>query len=144
MTATTSTDKLPEFEGNPVHKAAMKFTGAGTGLSEGLAVRPVALAPGATAYFVIEARVAGIGHDEDKDGYLIRVHKLHTEHMAPISEELARSAIQSYARQIEDEKSRLDGQTSIDDELAAQEREQRDDTDSPAEIAQAAAERAKS
>jgi hypothetical protein len=140
---TTTVDKLPEFEGTPVHKAAMKFTGAGTGLSEGLAVQPVALNHGERAYFVIEAHCAGVSHDEDKDGYLTRVHKLRTEHMAPISEDLARQAIQQYAQQVEAAKAASDGQLALDDEQAAAEREAADATDSAADIAAAASARAK-
>lgn len=138
---TNTVDKLPDFESQPVHKAAMKFSGAGTGLSEGLAVRPVALDVGTRAYFVIETHCAGVDHREDKDGYLTRVHQLRTEHMAPISEDLAQKVIRQYAAEVEQAKSQMDGQLSLDAEADAEAREELDDTGSPAEVAEAAKDR---
>lgn len=140
---TSTADKLPEFEGTPVHKAAVKFSGAGTGLSEGLSVQPVALHHGQRSFFVIETECVNVAHPADKDGYLTRLHHLRTEHMAPINEDLARKVISEYAQQIETAKAASDGQMRLDDENAAAEREARDATDSPADIAADARDRVK-
>lgn len=164
MTAT-----LPPFGDQEVHKAAIKMTGAGTGLSEGIKVKPLVLDIGETAYFVIEARCAGVEHTEDKDEFITRVHKLHTENMAPISEEIAQQALLAYTREVEQAKASADGQGELfrddqagfqgrtgvhpergddfDDrseaEKAAADAEQLDETGGPAEVAQAAAARVK-
>lgn len=110
---TSTVEKLPEFEGTTVHKAAVKFSGAGTGLSEGLAVRPIALHHGQRVFFVIEVECVNVAHPADKDGYLTRLHHLRTEHMAPVSEDLARKVIQEYAAEVEKAKADLDGQDEI-------------------------------
>lgn len=104
---------LPPFGDQEVHKAAIKMTGAGTGLPEGIKVKPLVLDIGETAYFVIEARCAGVEHVEDKDEFITRVHKLHTENMAPISEEIAQQALLAYTREVEQAKADADGQESL-------------------------------
>ena len=113
MTATQDRPTLPDFEGTPVHKAAIKFAGAGTGLSDGLAIKPVAISVGAREYFVIETECANVAHPQDKDGYLTRLHHLNVAHTAPISEKLAQKVIKEYAAAIEQAKASADGQDPI-------------------------------
>jgi hypothetical protein len=155
------TTTLPPFGDQEVHKAAIKMTGAGTGLSEGIKVKPLVLDIGETAYFVIEARCAGVEHTEDKDEFITRVHKLHTENMAPISEDIAQQALLAYTREIEGAKAAADGQDALFDpasafqgrtgignaptaaEVAAADAEALDETGTPGEVAQAAADRVK-
>lgn len=141
MTATA--DKLPDFEGTPVHKAAIKFSGAGTGLSEGLAVQPIALHQGNRTFFVIETECVNVAHPQDKDGYLTRLHHLNVAHTAPISDELAQKVIREYAAEVEKAKAQVEGQEQLFAEQAAAEREAKDGTATPAEIAADAAKRAK-
>lgn len=142
MTA-TATNRLPVFEGSSVDRASVKISGSGTGLSEGLRVRPIAYDIGEEGFFVVRVRCAGVEHKEDKDELIVREHKFHIEEMAPISDTIAGKALQDYAREVEKAKSELDGQADLFEEEAALDREARDATDSPAEIAKAAADRAK-
>lgn len=124
MTATTS--KLPDFGGHAVTRAAVKISGSGTGLSDGLSVSPIAYDLGEEGYFVIRIAVAGVEHKRDKDENLVREHKFHIEDMAPLSDELARGALQTYAQQIEEAKAQMDGQLMLEAEQAAEERERAD------------------
>lgn len=143
MTTTVPTNELPDHKGEKVTHAAIKFTGVGTGF-EGLDVRPVVMELDDQAYFVIRVTAAeSASHKRNQRGELVRLQRVKAEDMAPISRDLAQKVLQEYAAAIEKAKAELDGQTSIEDELAAQEREARDETDSPSEIAASAAKRAK-
>lgn len=142
MTATATRPTLPDFEGREVSRAAVKFSGVGTGLSEGLSVAPIALDPGEETYFVIRVRCAGVAHDEDKHELLVRSHKLKTVDMAPIDEAAARKALADYAADVKRRKDQVDGQLSLDAEADALAAEELDRTGDPAEIAQAAKDRA--
>lgn len=143
MTATQTTDKLPDFEGQTVSYASIKISGTATGFSEGLKIAPVVLHNGDDVFFVVRATVAAIDHPLDKDELTFRRHDLKIVDMAPVGEDIATKAIQEWAAEIERVKAEMDGQMSLDDEAAAREREAADATDSPAKIAEAAAERAK-
>lgn len=140
MTATKPT--LPKFEGADVSRAAVKFSGVGTGLSDGLSVAPIALEPGDEKYFILRSRCVGVSHDEDKHELLVRVHKLRTVDMAPIDGETAEKALQEYAEEIERRKAEVDGQLRLDEEEAAVAAERLDETGSVSEIADAAKKRA--
>lgn len=145
MTTTApSTDKLPSFEGDQPEYSVVKFSGTATGFSDGLKVAPVALHKGDVAYFVLKATVTGVDHHDDKDGVTFRRHDLKIDEMAPSNQDIADDAIRAYAQEIERIKAENDGQLSLDAEAAAEDREARDETDTPAEIAAAAAARAKS
>ena len=140
MTATAN--RLPTFEGNAVATARVRITRAGDGLSEALKIDPRALQLGERVYYVLEGECVQINHIE-KDEVITRVHTIAPESIAEVDEETAIKMLREAAADLERKKADADGQTSIDDELAAQDREARDSTDSPAEIADAAAERAK-
>lgn len=145
MTATvpTTRPKLPDFEGREVSRASVKFSGVGTGLSDGLSVAPMALDPGEETYFVIRVRCSGVSHDEDKHELLVRNHKLNTVDMAPIDEAAARNALTQYADSVQQKKAAIEGQLSLDAEQAAIDAEEHDgDGTPPAEVAAAAKERA--
>lgn len=142
MTATKDKPALPPFEGRDVSRAAMKITGAGTGLSEGLSAQPIAYEVGDDEYFVVKVHVAGIHHDEDKNGLLVRVHKSKVDEMAPIDQATAQKALQTYAEETKRVKDEVDGQLRMDDEAAAVAAEKLDEDGTPNEIAEAAAKRA--
>lgn len=146
MTATadkTATDKLPEFEGDQPAYSVVKFSGTGTGFSDGQRVAPVAMHKGETAYFVLRATVAGIDHHDDKDGNTFRRHDLKIDEMAPLSQELADDALATYAAEIQKIREEMDGQSALDFENAAAAREAADGTATPADIAADAAARVK-
>jgi len=95
------------------------------------------------AYVLLYTECQKISFPDDKDGNQIRVAHLHPQDAFWISPEDARGLVVKQAAERERRKAELDNQLSIDDELAAQEREAADETDTPAEIADAAARRAK-
>lgn len=136
-------DKLPDYKGESVARAEIKFAGAGTGFT-GLDVRPVVMDLDDEMFFVVRVRAAeSPSHLRDKNELLVRLQRLHIEEMAPVSDDIAAKALRDYAAEIEEIKSRMDGQMSLDEIAAAEDRERRDETDTPAEIAAAAAERVK-
>lgn len=142
MTATTTTE-LPDYKGEKVTGCTIKFSGLGTGFN-GLDIQPIAMELEDEAFFVIRVvNHESPSHKHDKDGHLVRNHRVRAEEMAPISKELAGKVLQEYAAVIEKAKAELDGQASLDEELAAQEREKADGTDSPEDIAAGSAERVK-
>jgi len=66
---------LPDFEGKQVHKAKLKITKTGDGLSHALSLGPKAWRAGDEIYIVLKAEVAKISHDTEKDSDdLVRVH----------------------------------------------------------------------
>lgn len=143
MTTSTATE-LPDYEGEHVTHCQLKFTGVGTGFT-GVDVKPIVMELDDEAYFVVRVRAKeSASHLRNNDDQLVRMQRVHAEDMAPISRELASKVLQEYAAEIEKAKAELDGQTSIDDELDAEAREAADSTDTPTDIAAAAAKRAKS
>lgn len=145
MTATVpaTRPKLPDFEGREVSRASVKFSGVGTGLSDGLSVAPMALDPGEEAFFVIRVRCTGVSHDEDKHELLVRNHKLNTVDMAPIDEPAAQHALTAYTDSVQRKKAEIEGQLSLDGEQEALDAEGHDgDGTPPAEVAEAAKDRA--
>ena len=141
---TSTVDKLPDYNGEHVSRTAIKFTGAGTGFN-GLDVKPVVMDLDDEMYFVMRVRAAeSPSHLRDNNDLLVRMQRLHIEEMAPVSDEIAQEALRVHAREIEQIKADMDGQAQLFDEQAAEDREARDETDSPAEIAQAAKQRVES
>jgi hypothetical protein len=140
----TTIDKLPDFEGTPVAYSSVKFSGTATGFSEGLKIAPVVLRNGQDVFFVVRATVAAVDHPLDKDEHTFRRHDLKIADMAPVSEDVAGKALQEYAQEIERIKAEADGQLMLDAEAEAEAREELDGTGTPAEVAHAAAARAKS
>lgn len=141
MTATTP--KLPDHNGEPVHKSQMKFTGVGTGFT-GLDVAPIFMDLDEVGYFVMKASATeSPSARRDNNENLFWLNRLGVESVAPIDQETAEKALQQYAQQIEERKAALEGQEQLFAEQEAEEREQADETDSPADIAQAAKNRAK-
>jgi hypothetical protein len=138
----TSTDKLPDYNDETVDRMEVKFVGVGTGFT-GLDVRPMPMELDEEAWFVMHVKASeSASHKRDpKTGELIRIQRLHAEDMAPIGREIAGKALQQWAAEIERIKAEIEGQTSIDDELAAQEREAHDADAEPAEVAADAAAR---
>jgi hypothetical protein len=139
----TTTDKLPEYNGEHVSRAQIKITGAGTGFS-GLDVRPIVMDLDDEMYLVVRVRAAeSPSHFRDGNELLVRMQRLHIEEMAPVSDEIAGNALKEYAAEIERIKQEMDGQEQLFAEQEAEAREAADGTDSPAEIAADAAARAK-
>lgn len=110
MTAT----KLPQHHGEDVSRAIIKITGAGTGMSEGLAIAPIALEVDDEEYFIVRATCAETGHIRDKNGLLVRTHRLHTEDMAPIDSDTAQAALAGYADMLSRRKAEIAGQLELE------------------------------
>lgn len=122
----TTTTALPAYKGEEVSRATIKITGAGTGMSDGLAVAPIALELDEADYFIVRASCAEVGHIRDKNGLLVRTHRLHTEEMAPIDRETAVKTLAEYADMIEKAKAERSGQLLLGAEDEALEREAKD------------------
>lgn len=138
MTATMPVTDIPDFNGEPVDRTQVKFTGVGTGFT-GLDVRPVVMEMDDVAYFIAKASAAeSASHLRDRKGKLVRLQRLHADEMAPIDQATAQKALKAYAQEIERIKTELDGQTALDLEHAAEAREQLDETGAPGQVAQAA------
>lgn len=141
MTATTTRPTLPDFEDQPVAKATVRITRAGDGLSEALKVEPKALHVGQEVFYVLAGTVEQVNHKADKDGDLTRVHTVAATAVTEIDGGTAQQMLTAAAKALEQRRAELDGQLSIDDELAAEAREAADETDTPSDIAAAAVER---
>lgn len=61
--ALADTTKLPDYMGRPVVRSTISIRNAGDGLSEGLAIDPQVLEPGAKVYVVLECVVHAHDHD---------------------------------------------------------------------------------
>jgi hypothetical protein len=132
---------LPDFNGEPVHRTAIKFTGVGTGFT-GLDVRPVVMELDDEAHFVVRVKAAeSASHFRDKNDQLVRMQRVHAEDMAPIDEASAQKVLAEYADEIKRRKAEVDGQLMLSDEAEAAERESADATADPADVAQDAADR---
>lgn len=141
MTATKPT--LPDYNGEPVDSAQIKFTGLGTGFN-GLDVEPIYMDFHETGYFVVKATAKeSPSVKEDGHGDLVWLNRLTVESMAPIDQAAAESVLTQYAEKIQQRRDAIEGQLRLDEEAAAVEREQADETDSPEQIAADAAQRAK-
>lgn len=135
--------EIPAFNGEDVDRTQVKFTGIGTGFT-GIDVRPVVMEMDDVAYFIVKVSAAeSASHFRDAKRKLVRLQRLHADEMVPIDEGTAQKAIRSYAQQIERVKRELNGQLALDDEAAAEAREQLDEEGTPVEIAQAAHDRVK-
>lgn len=145
MAKNAAQPELPDYNGEHVSRTSVKFTGAGTGYN-GLDVKPLVMDLDDEMYLVMRVRAAeSPSHFRDKNDLLVRMQRLHIEEMAPVSDGVAVKALQTHAREVDELKKSLAGQEPLPtaDEDAAADRERRDETDSPSEIAGAAAERAK-
>lgn len=138
MTATT--DKLPDYNDEPVARMAIKFTGAGTGFN-GLDVRPIVME---LDDFVVRAKAAeSPSHFRDKKDALVRMQRLHIEEMAPIGSEVAVKAMREWAQEVKRIKAEKQGQDQLFAEKEAEAAEEMDKTRSPAEVAAGAKQRVK-
>lgn len=121
MTAVTT--ELPDYEGEKVSRVALKITGAGTGLSDSLAVQPIVMDLDDDAYFVIRVKAnESASHYRDKNGLLVRLNRVHTESMAPIDRDSAEKVLAEYADVVMRKKAEAVNQTFIgedDDEVDA-------------------------
>jgi hypothetical protein len=125
MTQTEPTT-LPDFQGEPVHRTAIKFIGIGTGFT-GLDVRPVVMELDDEAYFVVRVKAAeSASHLRDKHDLLVRMQRVHAEDMAPIDRDSAEKVLADYANQIKAAKAAADGQLMLDAEAEAEAREAND------------------
>jgi hypothetical protein len=114
MTQTT----LPEFEGQTVHKAALRIINAGDGLSEALELEPQALHMGDEVCFVLKGKVSQVNHKEGKDNAVIRLHTVSCSGIAAIDQETAETALTGEAERLAKLRDERDGQQRIDDEPA--------------------------
>jgi hypothetical protein len=137
------TDDLPDFDNVPCHGSAITIAGVGATMGSTLAMESALIRKHDRVYVMLLAECQKISFPDDKDGNQIRVAHLHPEEAFWADGEYAQKFI---AEQRSDRQRRLeemDGQLALDDEQAALDREQLDATGTPADIADAAAERAK-
>lgn len=126
MTATKEDVTLPDFNGEQVHRTAIKFTGVGTGFT-GLDVRPFVMELDDEAYFVVRVRAAeSPSHMRDKNNMLVRMQRVHAEDMAPIDQKSAEKVLAEYSAAIKRAQAEKNGQLALDAEHEAEEREAND------------------
>lgn len=142
MTATAP--KLHQFEGRDVQRATVKITAAGDGLSEALAIAPEEIELDEERSYVLQGKCVRVSIETDKNGVTARVHTMKTKGISPIDSDLAAKVIGEHQEETRRKRAAIDGQADLfDEEQAAIEREKRDETDPPDEVAAAAAKRAK-
>lgn len=107
---------LPAFEGLTVHKAALRVTNAGDGLSEALDLEPQALELGDEVCFVLRGKVSQVNHKTGKDNAVVRLHTVACEAIAPIDPSLADEAIATENERLAKLRDEKNGQTRIDGE----------------------------
>lgn len=141
MTATKP--NLPDHNGEPVDGAQIKFSGLGTGFN-GLDVDPIYMELDDSEYFVMKATAGeSPSAKRTKKGELVWLNRLTVDSMAPIDQETAERVLSEHAEKVQRRRDEIDGQLRLTEEAAALDREARDETDSPQQIAADAAERAK-
>jgi hypothetical protein len=106
---------LPEFEGQTVHKASLRITGAGDGLSEALDLEPQALELGDEVCFVVKGHISQVNHREGKDNAIVRLHTMAVSSTAPIDQATADKVISEDAERLAKLRDERDGQTRIED-----------------------------
>lgn len=97
---------LPEYNGRPVIRTAIKVTNAGDGLSQGLAIDPNVLDIGSTVYIVLECVVDSHEHDRILDkksdtGLMILNQVLKAGTGTLIDADVVKDAIAEQAEKIE-------------------------------------------
>jgi hypothetical protein len=136
--------KLHQFEGREIHRTTVRITGAGDGLSDALSTAPDEIELDDTRYYVLRGKCARVAMETDKDGITSRVHTIKTESISPIDAYDAEEVLKANAEAVQRRKDEVAGQLRLTDEAEAAEREQRDSTALPEEIAADAAGRVKS
>ena len=107
-------DNLPAFEGVDVHKAKLRITGAGDGLSEALALQPKAYHAGETMCLVLRAKVSQINHVAEKDSNaLIRVHTAVVESITEVEEAAIRDYLDGAAENLRLARDKAKGQEQL-------------------------------
>ena len=141
MTATVNT--LPDYNGEPVDRMQLKFSGVGTGF-DGLDVKPLVMDLDDEAYFIVHVKAGeSASHFRDKKNRLVRLQRVRAEDMAPIDREQAQKALQEYAEEIRCRTLEVDGQLSLDAEAEAEAREAADGSAAPGDVAADSAARVK-
>lgn len=112
---TTATTKLHDFEGNEVHRSAVKITGAGDGLSDALTLDNVEIPKHEERYFVIRAKCADISFPTDKKGITTRVHKMSTDDIMLMDDDLAKRMLAANAESFARKKAQVDGQMELEE-----------------------------
>lgn len=120
------TDKLHDFEGREIHRATVKITAAGDGLSEALAIDPEEIELDEARSYVLQGRCVRVSIETDKNGVTSRVHTIKTFGISPIDADVAGKAIAEHAEQTARRKAEIDGQLMLEAEHAAEERERAD------------------
>lgn len=109
MTKAATSHKLNKFEGRDVIGARVAITGAGDGLSQALAIEPIALSLGQTVFVVIKCEVAAITMEEVKDtDSLTRKHKLTAGTSTLVDEELVGELLAAQQARIDAARGRSD------------------------------------
>lgn len=131
----TNTD---DFADVPYDSLGITIAGVGATMGSTLAVETGdPIRKHERAYVLLYTECQKISFPDDKDGNQIRVAHLHPQDAFWISPEDARGLVVKQAAERERRKAEIDGQASLDDELAAQAREELDETGTPEEIAEA-------
>ena len=108
-------DNLPNFEDHPVHKAKLRITGAGDGLSEALALAPKAYHAGETMCLVLKAKVSQINHVAEKDtNALTRVHTAVVGSITEVEEAEIEGYLELAADRLREARDKASGQERLE------------------------------
>lgn len=125
--ALADTSKLPDYNGRPVVRTAIKITNAGDGLSKGLAIDPQVLDISQTHYVVLECVVDSHEHDRiiaqgNDTGLLVLNQVLVAGTGTLIDADVVKEAIAQQAEKIERAKDAAAGRAKLPypDELQKQ------------------------
>lgn len=141
MTADRPTD---DFADVPYDALGITIAGVGATMGSTLAMeQDDPIRKHERAYVLLYTECQKLSFPDDKDGNQLRVAHLHPEDAYWIPPEVARTLVAAQSAERQRRREEMDGQLTLDDEAAALDREARDGVDTPAEIAAAAAARAK-
>jgi len=110
------TDELPTFEGASVADSKVRITKAGDGLSESLALEPLALHMGTEASFCIRGTVSQIAHKTVK-GKVIRIHTIEVTEIAVMDDVEATDILDAYHEHIGELRDAKSGQQRIEGDV---------------------------
>jgi len=142
MTRMTDTDD--EFADVPYDSLGITIAGVGATMGSTLAVETESpIRKHERAYVLLYVECPKISFPDDKDGNQVRVAHLHPIDAYFLPAEEGHALIKDRAAERERRKEELEGVQRLFDEQEAEAREAADESDAPADIAAAAAERAK-
>lgn len=91
----------------------MRITNAGDGLSDALAVLPIAHHREDRVFYVIEVEIDAVNHKPDRHGDLVRVHTGVTQRIAQCDPEVAKQVIADQADILRKARAEQEGQPEL-------------------------------